>query len=151
MSRLPLRERLFTRLIIDPDTGCLLWTGGRNHKGYGYIGVNGRHARVHRLMYELFVGPIPDGMQLDHLCRVRHCASPSHLEAVTCRENVLRGDSGFSKGGKGRNSGKTHCDSGHEFTEANTYINPGSGSRTCRICRRRWDHDRRERNRRLAA
>jgi|HubBroStandDraft_6_1064221.scaffolds.fasta_scaffold00861_21 hypothetical protein len=142
----PLRERLYSRLVIDPETNCLLWTGTRNHKGYGYIRVGARQVRVHRLMYELFVEPVPEGLQLDHLCRVRHCASPAHMEAVTCRENLLRrGDlsrPGGWSGGRGRNSDKTHCDSGHEFTEANTYVYPGTGKRACRDCRRRWDRSR---------
>jgi len=125
--RAPLRDRLFSGLTINPETGCLLWTGSKNHKGYGYIVTEGRQkARVHRLMYEMFAEPIPDGLHLDHLCRVRHCASPAHLEAVTPGENTRRGV---------RNVGSTHCDSGHEFTEANTYMRP-DGGRRCRACRR---------------
>lgn len=127
----PLRERLLSQLIIDPETGCLLWTGWRNDTGYGYIRAEGgRRVRIHRLMYEWFVGPIPDGMQIDHLCRVRHCASPAHLEPVTCRENLLRGDTL-----QARNASKTHCDHGHEFTPENTYQRGEHGKwRGCRAC-----------------
>ena len=96
--RKSLRERVLSHLVIDPDTGCLLWTGPCNHKGYGKIvqTVGGQHLylKPHRLMYEWFVGPIPDGLQIDHLCRVRHCAAPAHLEAVTCKENIRRGLAG---------------------------------------------------------
>jgi hypothetical protein len=84
------RERLLSRLVIDPS-GCLLWTGARSRGGYGNIGTNTGIFAVHRVMYELFVGPIPDGLEIDHLCRVRHCAAPAHLEAVTRQVNTLRG------------------------------------------------------------
>lgn len=84
-----LRERLFSRLELDPS-GCVLWTGGRFPTGYGSIAVNGRSSYVHRLMYEMFVGSIPPGYQIDHLCRIRHCASPAHLEAVPQLENIRR-------------------------------------------------------------
>lgn len=85
-----LRERLLSRLIIQAD-GCVIWTGQKFPTGYGSINAaNGRTAYVHRLVYEMFVGPIPAGYQIDHLCRVRACASPAHLEAVTQRENLRR-------------------------------------------------------------
>src|SRR6266496_2265386 len=74
---------------------CWLWTGKTGRDGYGRIGLGGRGAlvrvRAHRFAYELLIGPIPDGLQIDHLCRVRHCVNPAHLEPVTQRENILRG------------------------------------------------------------
>jgi hypothetical protein len=83
---------------------------------------------LHRLTYELFTGlPIPEGLQIDHLCRNRACVKPTHLEPVTMQENLNRGES--------RNVYRTHCRNGHEFTEENTYIHPTGGSRTCRTCR----------------
>jgi len=86
------RERVLSKLLIQPETGCLLWTGALTWNGYGNFMLPDRsNVRVHRLMYEWFAGPIPDGMQIDHLCRVRRCASPAHLEPVTCQENLLRG------------------------------------------------------------
>lgn len=88
----PIRERLLSRLVIDPS-GCLLWTGARNDHGYGHLGLSGQGSPdvyVHRFMYELFAGPIPDGLELDHLCRVPHCASVAHLEPVTHAENLRR-------------------------------------------------------------
>jgi len=87
-------ERIQPRLVVDPETGCWRWPGWNNGLGYGKIQVGGRKGRglyVHRIAYELFVGPIPEGMDLDHLCRVRDCARPDHLEPVTRSENIRRG------------------------------------------------------------
>lgn len=124
------RERLLSRLIIDPETGCLLWIGATAGLGYGQIMIDGRQQYVHRVMYEMFVAPIPAGLTIDHLCRVRLCGNPGHLEAVTQRVNILRSD-----GRAARAARKTHCDSGHEFDLINTYFGP-SGRRTCRTCAR---------------
>jgi hypothetical protein len=125
-----LRERLFSRLIINPETGCLLWTGSCSEEGYGRLGRDGRKALVHRVMYELFVGPIPDGLEIDHLCRVRNCAAPGHLEAVTGRVNKLRGNTITAAA-----AGATHCPQKHEYDLLNTWISP-AGQRRCRACRR---------------
>lgn len=89
LGRTSLRERLLSRLVIDPDSDCVLWTGQRV-RGYGRISVNSRTAPVHRVMYELFAGPVPEGLTLDHLCRVRNCANVAHLEPVTLAENIRR-------------------------------------------------------------
>lgn len=129
---LPLVERIMARVVIDP-CGCWLWQGS-TVDGYGTINVSGRIVRVHRLMYELTVGPIPEGHELDHVrergCRHRHCCNPAHLEPVTHRDNVLRGD-----GIAARNARKTHCKRGHEFTEANTYRRRDRpGNRECKAC-----------------
>jgi len=125
-----LRERVFSRLIVDPS-GCLLWTGAITSRGYGQVSSGNRNVPVHRLTYEWFVGPIPDGMEIDHLCRVKHCAAPAHLEAVTHRENVLRGRSPSALQAR-----QTHCIHGHELTADNTYTPPGKYGRLCRICKR---------------
>lgn len=89
----PLRQRLLCRLIIDPS-GCLLWTGSRYPDGYGQIMVGKKLRRVHRVMWEMFEGPIPEGLELDHVralgCTNKHCASPAHLEPVTGAENKRR-------------------------------------------------------------
>jgi hypothetical protein len=123
----PLRERLLSRLIIDPS-GCLLWTGATAN-GYGYIDVGGKRlGRVHRVMWELLEAPIPAGLVLDHLCRVRHCASIAHLEVVTPRVKTLRGE-----GPSAKEAAQTHCDRGHEFDLINTYWTP-DGKRRCRAC-----------------
>lgn len=80
------------RYIVD-DNGCWIWQGAKTHGGYGVVGVPGcrKNAVAHRVMYEREVGPIPGGLDLDHLCRVRHCINPDHLEPVTRRVNIERG------------------------------------------------------------
>jgi hypothetical protein len=111
---------------------CWLWTASQDRYGYGQMKINGRRARPHRFAYELLVGPIPEGLDLDHLCRVRLCVNPYHLEPVTNLENILRGD-----GIQVRNAAKTHCLSGHAFTPENTYV--GRGHRKCQTCQRAWN------------
>lgn len=132
-----LRERLFSRLAIDPS-GCLLWTGSVHASGYGRMSdSSGKTAYVHRLMYELFVGPIPDGLELDHLCRVRRCASPAHLEAVTRQVNQLRGQTISAA-----NAAVARCPQDHAYDEANTGRRPG-GQRYCKACNRERARSRR--------
>jgi len=121
-----MRDRVFSRLIIEPETGCLLWTGALT-KGYGVTSQDGKPLYVHRVMYEWFVGPIPDGTEIDHLCRNKHCAAPAHLEAVPHAENIRRGDTGK------HNAIKTHCQYGHPYDDANTY-RAKNGARLCRQC-----------------
>ena len=113
--------------IMGTADACWLWTKSFSPNGYGVMKIDGKNVKAHRLSYELFVGSIPDGLELDHLCRVRHCVNPAHLEAVTHRENVLRGNSPPS-----RNARKTHCLRGHEFTPENTMAI--KGGRACRAC-----------------
>ena len=84
-------EQIAPRLVLDDETGCHRWTGTHQSAGYGRVTLNGEPYSVHRLAHELFVGPIPEGMDLDHLCRVRDCARPDHLEPVTRSENIRRG------------------------------------------------------------
>lgn len=114
-----------------PDLGpCWLWKTGKN---YGHFYANGRGGVAHRFSYELHKGPIPEGLTVDHLCRVRRCVNPSHLEVVTRKENVLRGF-----GTSATNARRTHCIHGHELTEANTYHPPRNPhQRHCRTCNRR--------------
>lgn len=126
-------ERIQKRL--DKTGDCWLWTGALNGYGYGRIRSQYVLYRIHRVAYEATVGPIPHGQPLDHLCRVRHCANPAHLEPVTEQENVLRGI-----GPTAQNARKTHCKYGHEFTPENTYRTP-DGKRRCRTCDR--EHERR--------
>jgi hypothetical protein len=123
-------ERFDAKYVRHPLTGCWLWTACTNAFGYGTLWVNVRPMLAHRVAYELFVGPIPEGLNLDHLCRVRRCVNPAHLEPVTQRENVMRGISVTAK-----NAAVTHCHQGHPFDDANTYRN--NGKRQCRICQRR--------------
>lgn len=81
-------RRLADNVLLDGE--CLRWKGSRNWGGYGQISVGGRQQRVHRVAYELAKGPIPEGLEIDHLCRVRDCINPDHLEAVTHQENIRR-------------------------------------------------------------
>ena len=127
-----LRERLLSRAIINWETGCWEWKGYVAPHGYGAIKQPGRASKLlaHRVSYEMIYGPIPRGRQIDHLCRVRRCINPAHLEAVTSRENTLRGESASAL-----NARKTHCPASHEYTPENTYIAP-NGQRECRQCSR---------------
>ncbi len=119
-------ERFWAKVEKTPT--CWLWRAGKDHLGYGQIRRDGSHAKAHRVAYDLLVGPIPDGLELDHLCRVRNCVNPAHLEPVTHAENVRRGLSGQ------RQRAKTHCPAGHPYDAENTYVAP-RGDRGCRACR----------------
>lgn len=135
-------RRLWFRVDVRGPDDCWEWLGSRSPVtrrtgGYGKISVGGKMAYVHRVVYELTHGRIPDGLTIDHLCRNRACANPAHLEAVASRTNILRGD-----GACARHARKTHCSRGHEYTPENTYL--WRGQRQCRICIRRanlrWYH-----------
>lgn len=110
---------------------CWPWMAGTNRDGYGMFSLNGSNVSAHRFSYELFVGPIPEGKHLDHLCRFRGCEQPMHLEPVTNRENVLRGN-GFPA----QNARRTHCRKGHPFEDSNVYLYKGSARRFCLECRK---------------
>jgi len=136
--RLSLAERVITKYVVNGETGCWLWTGRIGDDGYGTIAAGAdvdearprRALRAHRVMYELLVGPIPEGLVIDHLCRVRGCVNPEHLEPVTERINLLRGDTVTA-----RNASVTHCPQGHPYDEANTFRRKNNG-RECRECGR---------------
>ncbi|WBB73252.1 HNH endonuclease signature motif containing protein [Micromonospora sp. WMMD1128] len=116
---------------VDPaETGCWLWTAGLVD-GYGRFMVTRQANRAaHRVAYEGLIGPIPDGLVLDHLCRVRNCVNPAHLEPVTILENVMRGETIVAAC-----SAKTHCPKGHPYAGGNLYISP-NGARRCQACAR---------------
>lgn len=131
-------ERYWPKVERREDDECWPWLGYLNRDGYGQFRGNGE-VLSHRFGYAVTVGPIPEGLTLDHLCRNRACQNPAHLEPVTMRENALRGN-GFPA----VNAAKTRCKRGHEFTPENTYIYRAHNftSRVCRACRReasrRW-------------
>lgn len=129
-------EQFRLKYEVCPDTGCWLWKGFLNRGGYGLCAVYGRvpyRTTAHRISWEVHRGAIPEGYVVDHLCRVRHCVNPDHLEPVTQKVNIHRGDTGLHE------RRKTHCPHGHEYTEENTYIKTlatGTTSRECRTCNR---------------
>ena len=125
--------------------GCWYWLAYRAANGYDRFRNEGRLVAAHRWAYEHFVGPIPAGHDLDHLCRVRHCVNPAHLEPVTRSENNRRGLNGALRTAE---SLRTSCAAGHPYDETNTYFHP-QGWRMCRICKRAWEARTRDRNNRL--
>ena len=112
---------------VNKTNDCWLWMG-KTATGYGRLKVKGREIQAHRFAYELLVGSIPDGLELDHLCRVRHCVKPTHLEPVTRRVNILRGEGKAAKLARA-----THCIHGHPFDFLNTYAY--KGHRFCKLCK----------------
>lgn len=120
-------QRLRRGYVVGDD-GCWLWQRQLNAGGYGSTYLYGQRMGAHRALYVLLVGPIPDGHDLDHLCRVRHCVNPAHLEPVTRSENLRRGEVGRWK------RTATACPQGHPYDEANTYRDP-RGWRGCIACR----------------
>lgn len=120
-------DRFWAKVSPEPNSGCWLWTGLCNPKGYGRIMVDGRHQLAHRVSYEMHVGPIQEDLEMDHLCRVRCCVNPAHLEAVTHAENSRRGEAGINQ------RAKTHCPQGHPYSGENLYTSP-NGRRECRTC-----------------
>lgn len=151
------RDYLMSRVVIDAD-GCWIWTGYVTADGYGRASRTRSTSTIaHRVAYEVFVGPIPDGLTLDHLChsvdpvgcpgglncKHRRCVNPAHLEPISHRENSLRGVL----------SQLTHCKWGHPFDEANTYRRSqnGQGQRDCRTCTARRQHEYQARRKARAA
>lgn len=128
-----LPERFLSKVAMSPGGACWEWTAGTAN-GYGRFRVGSmkdgsrRNIGAHVFSYMECVGPVPDGLELDHLCRNPRCVRPDHLEAVTHRENMLRGDTVG-----GRSARATHCPRGHEYDDTNTRRKP-DGSRACREC-----------------
>lgn len=129
----PVWERLELRIHYDPLSGCWLWGGRCSRDGYGRCSVpgsKGTNKLVHVVVYEYFVGPVPKGLQLDHKCRVRSCCNWRHVEPVTNKENLLRGN-----GWSGRHARKTHAPCGHPY-DVMAKGREGRPHRHCRACTR---------------
>ncbi len=136
-----LPDRFVDKIMFEPNTGCWLWMAGQNGKGYGVFkpSRSRRNAYAHRYAYEQLVGPIAPGLEIDHLCRVRHCVNPAHLEPVPPVINQQRGNSPnqiINRSGA--------CLRGHPWTPESTYYFPGGKKKRCRICvtadHLRWLH-----------
>lgn len=127
-------QRLAEKYVVNDETGCWEWTACRTPAGYGQFYFEGRRNNfAHRAAYIMLVGPIPDDKVIDHLCKVRHCCNPAHLEPVTQRENLIRGD-GFSG-----NARSDSCPNGHPYTPENMYVRPkGPPRRECLTCRKTY-------------
>lgn len=140
-----LPDRFLAKIELIPFSSCWHWTGRPNNKGYGtYSG-----SMAHRRAYEALKGQIPTGLEIDHLCRVRLCVNPLHLEAVTPKENVRRADAGWGK----FNRKKTHCRKGHSYSGRNLILrfppSQPNGKRVCKTCEKinkKKSYDTRKRN-----
>lgn len=141
----PALDRICARLV-QGDGGCWLWTAGLTSRiegcGYGALHQDGRYRVAHRVLYEELIGKVPPGLELDHLCRVRRCCNPNHLEPVTRQENGRRGIAG--KVAAAKNKAKTHCLKGHPYSGDNLVIRE-KGWRGCRICRAGYEATRQRR------
>ena len=128
-----LPQRIAEKIRFSPD-GCWHWAAALNAQGYGYTRLAGHGSQLgaHRVVWLLLRGPIPEGLHLDHLCRVRRCVNPAHLRAVTCRENVLAPG---SRCASAVNARKAHCPHGHPYDEDNTFVAGARGGKRYRQCK----------------
>ncbi len=127
-----IEHRFFEKCWYDPETGCIQWMaalGSRNYGAFTYL----NEQFAHRLAYRWGHGEIPTGLVVDHLCRNRSCVNPEHMEAVTMRENVLRGE-----GRAATNARKTHCHNGHVLAGSNLMASRRTRARRCRPCFNAW-------------
>lgn len=122
-------QKFEDKYIPEPNTGCWLWLGNQSGSGYGMFWYGKRHGYAHRFAYEHYRSAIPKDLEPDHLCRVRHCVNPWHLELVTHKENTLRGDSPTAVAAR-----RITCKEGHAYSQ-NKY------QRYCRICHRIWQRE----------
>lgn len=136
--RTSIEARFWPKVQKTPT--CWIWTAGTTKDGYGRIYLGGgrgaKRSVAHRVAYELLVGSVPDGMVLDHLCRVTSCVNPDHLEVVTVRENTRRGTNAWATAHR-----TGTCHRGHSLAEGNYYVGT-NGSRTCKECSRILGHER---------
>ena len=140
------QQRILAHICVDELTGCWHWSASLDRQGYGQVMVRGKLHRAHRYSFEAFVGPVQNGLELDHVCHSkdlscnggkscahRKCVNPNHLEPVTRKENAERGRAGLVH--KQRMAEKNHCKIGHEFSPQNTWVSK-AGARHCRECSR---------------
>ena len=128
-----LPQRILSRIEKIPESGCWIWMGALRTGGYAHVSWGGKLVAVHRLLYEIEHGVIPAGLVSDHLCRVRSCVNPYHIELVSSRINILRG-----VGPAAKLAARSCCGHGHEFSEHNTYVvhesSRANPRRKCRAC-----------------
>jgi len=129
---------VLSRLDITDGNSCWIWTGGKCN-GYGSTTLKSKSYLVHIIVYEYFMGPVPEGLDLHHKCENSLCANPNHLESLTRKDHIHKGNSPFAV-----NARKTHCIHGHEFTFSNTYVTP-DGRRQCVECKNKHSRDYNER------
>jgi hypothetical protein len=136
-------ERFWAKVNAEGD--CWEWMAAKDTKGYGVFNLGGTLVRAHRFAWQTLVGPIPEGLHIDHLCRNRICVCIDHLEPVTPKVNIQRGITGAVR--KIRAAQTTHCPQGHEYSEENTYVRKASNARSCRKCHRDIERRRRDQRR----
>ena len=124
-------KRFVRRVSRNLSTSCWLWTGGHNDGGYPLFFANGLDVYAHRWAWQQVNGPVPDGLELDHICRNRGCVRPSHLEAVTHLENMRRSPL----------QNPSHCKHGHPLSGDNLRRRRDTGQRCCRTCERNWKRE----------
>lgn len=127
------QERFDALSQPEPMTGCTLWLGATASRGHGHFRFHGKLRLAHRWAYERSVGPVPDGLVLDHVCDTPACVNPEHLRPSTQRANIIRGNAPTAV-----NARKTHCIRGHVLADANLTVMGGkqAGGRRCRQCKR---------------
>jgi len=134
---------MFSKVELQLGSDCWHWTAGVDDKGYGQVNVGGRPVKAHIVMWRLYRGAVPEGLTLDHLCRVITCVNPEHLEPVTRAENTRR-----QLGAIGHpNAAKTHCPNGHPYDSDNPRTLADGRHRVCRICRMKSNREYRARKR----
>ena len=130
-------SRFFSKIQVNRQSQCWEWTASLTPQGYAQVSFRGKPAVAHRISYRAFVGVIPEGLVIDHLCNNRRCVNPCHLKAVTHQENIIRGTAPTAVLAR-----TNTCRKGHSFTPETTMVRKKTGVRTCRICFNEWHRNR---------